>query len=183
MANVFALNQIEKFSDRKIFFDANVLIYLFWPSGSNFWENSYSKAFAKLLRNKNELFVDFLVISETVNRIYRIEYEKYLFKNNYSRQQYSYKYFRNGNEGKSVLSDIYLIVKSSILNHFSVVGKPFEKNDIENFLVVEPLDFVDKAILSICMENNFVLCTNDSDYRYSNIDILTSNPAIVKYNG
>ena len=177
MANRYSLNQIAAISNRKVFFDANVLIYLFWPSGQYNWETNYSNAFASLLRQNNELYVDFLVISEIINRAHRIEYEKHLH-NNIIRQHYSYKKYRDSENGKNALSDIYIVVKDYILSTFSVIGKSFEKNDIRDFLIVEPLDFVDKAILKICMENDYVLCTNDRDYRNANIDLLSSNPAI-----
>ncbi len=179
MANRYLLNQIEEISNRKIFFDANVLIYLFWPSGQHNWERNYSKAFSILLRKKNKLYVDFLVISEIINRAHRIEYEKYLCNNNLKRQKFSYKKFRDSKEGKDVLSDINLVVKDSILKRFYVATKTFNKEEIKNFLIVESLDFIDKAILKICIENDYVLFTNDKDYKNSNVDILSSNPAIV----
>lgn len=179
MANRYLINQIDTLQNRKVFFDANVLIYLFWPSGQFNWERNYSSAFAILLQQNNELFVDFLVLSEIINRAHRIEYEKYLQNNNFTRQQYPYKRFRDSMDGQNALSDIYLIVKDNILTTFSVVGKSFDKDEIQKFLVIEPLDFIDKAIQKTCIENNFILCTNDRDYRNSNIDILTSNPAIL----
>ncbi len=178
MAKRYLLNQVNTIPNRKVFFDANVLIYLFWPSGQYNWEKKYSRAFSLLLHQNNELYVDFLVISEIINRAHRIEYEKYLHNNNFTRQRYPYKRFRDSVEGQDALSDIYIIVKDSILTTFSVIGKSFNKNEIQDFLITEPLDFIDKAILKICSENNYVLCTNDRDYRNSNIDILTSNPAI-----
>jgi hypothetical protein len=43
-----------------------------------------------------------------------------------------------------------LIVETSILNLFTVVGKAFQKADIQSFIEVKPMDFVDKGIVSIC---------------------------------
>jgi len=42
---------------------------------------------------------------------------------------------------------------------------------MEGFLVVEELDFVDKATVSICAENSLVLLTNDKDFKNSGLDI------------
>lgn len=179
MANRYALNQINSIPERRVFFDANVLIYLFWPSGFYRWENYYSSAFASLLRQQNELCVDFLVISEIVNRAHRIEYDKHLLQNNLSKHDLAYKAYRDSIDGQTAFSDIYLIVNENILNLFTVIGRSFTKADIQNFLTIEPLDFVDKAILSTCTENKCVLCTNDKDYGGADIDILTSNPAIL----
>ena len=73
----YSTHNISAVTDRKIFFDANVLLYIFWPSGSFNWENNYSTAYSILLRQGNELVVDFIVISEVINRAIRLEYEKH----------------------------------------------------------------------------------------------------------
>ena len=179
MATKYSLQNITLLRDRKVFFDANVLIYLFWPSGSYQWEKHYSGAFGSLLKQQNELLVDFLVISETVNRAHRLEYEKHLTAANLSKSVFTYKKYRDSAEGQSALSDIYLIIDTNILSRFTVVGKSFTRAEIQSFLVVEPLDFTDKGILLTCKENACVLFTNDQDYKSADIDILTSNPAIL----
>lgn len=155
------------------------MIYIFWPSGAYFWEEKYSSIFAKLLRQKNELVTDFIVISEIVNRAHRLEYNSYLSTNKNNPTTISYKNYRNSLEGKSALSDIYLIIETSILPHFSISNKSFTKVDILSFLHLDSLDFGDKGILAICKKNSFVLLTNDVDFKLSDIDILTSNPKIL----
>ena len=179
MADRYSLSRVNSISGRPVFFDANVLIYIFWPTGLYRWEANYSAVFGQLLRQSNELIVDFLVISEVINRIHRVEYEKYLVVSRLDKTALNYKGYRDSADGQSALADIYLIVETSILSCFTVVGKNFTQADILSFLTVEPLDVMDKAILSICRENSFVLCTNDQDYKSSDIDILTSNPAIL----
>lgn len=180
MATKYTAQNLPVLLNRKVFIDANVLIYIFWPSGSQHWENLYSALFAKLVRQGNELLVDFIVISEVVNRAIRLEYEKYLTANNFTRTALKFKDYRNSNEGQIALADIYLMVETDILKTFTVVGKSFSKAEIQSFLLVETLDFGDKAILSTCQENACVLLTNDVDYKTSNIDILTANPSILK---
>lgn len=171
MATKYTLNQIQLLSARKIFVDANILIYIFWPTGSYAWESNYSTVFGRLLRQQNELFVDFFVISEVVNRILRTEHQKL-------NPSISYKKFRNSSDGISALEDIYLIIKDEILTKFKIQGKSFDKNDIELMLHVDSLDIIDKSIVAICKENNLVLLTNDADYLGSDIDILSSNPKL-----
>ena len=180
MALKYSLNDIPAIHGRQVFFDANVLIYNFWPSGAYPWETNYSRALAELMRQHNELIVDFMVISETVNRAHRLEYDKFLTSNHMTKTDTSYKQYRNGLDGQGALYDIYSMVETNILNHFTVVGKAFSKEDIQSFLVVDPIDFNDKGILMTCQENNFVLLTNDSDFKAANIDILSSNPAILR---
>ena len=179
MAAKYRLQDITQLNGRNIFVDANVLIYLFWPTGQHHFERNYAHAFRNLLRQGNVLFVDFLIISEIVNRAVRAEYEKYLLTHSLKKTELNFKDYRNSQNGKDTLSDIYIIVKNDILGHFNVIEKSYDRGEIENFLVVNELDFIDKAIVSVCSENGLVLLTNDKDFKSSDIDILTGNPNIL----
>lgn len=98
----------------------------------------------------------------------RIEYKKYT---NYER----FKDFRHSYDGQQALDDIYTIVKNDILNSFEIMDKAFNKEEIENLLEMEDADINDLAIESICKENNMILLTNDSDFKYADIDLLSCN--------
>ena len=158
--------------------DANVLIYLFWPTGQYDYEQHYARVFRNLLRQGNNLFVDFLIISEIVNKVIRIEYKNHLRTNSLTEFQLKYKDYRNSQDGKDTLNDIYIIIENNILIRFKIVGKVFTERDIKNFLVVDELDFVDKATVSLCKENALVLLTNDRDFKNADLDILTGNPNV-----
>jgi len=171
MATLYPTNQIQALKSQRIFFDTNVLIYLFWPTGgSPHWERSYASIYRNLLRQNNELVVDFIVISEFINRAMRIELDKFY-------RGMPYKDFRDSANGQSALADIHVIVEGSILNTFTIVGKAFSKAEIQSILVVDTLDFSDKAIVHTCKENGCVLLTNDADFKIADIEILTANPA------
>lgn len=172
MATKYKLQDVSHLNGRDIFFDANVLIYLFWPTGQHFFEKNYARVFRNLLRQGNNLFVDFLVISEIINRIERIEHKK-------SNPTIEFKTFRDSQDGKDVVNDIYIIVENEILKRFNIIGRTFDKQDIQNYLVVDELDFVDKAIVSLCKENMLVLLTNDKDFRNTDIDVLSGNPKLL----
>jgi len=173
MAERYGIKRISEILDRNIFVDANVLIYLNWAvAGNEQYEIDYSSVYLELMKQKNNLFVDFLVISEVVNRILRIEHKK-------QQPNQEFKKFRDSEQGKTILSDIYSIIENRILDGVSIIGKSFSENDIKSFLTVDSLDFIDKGILNICRENNFVLLTNDKDYKNSDIDLLTCNKLIL----
>lgn len=172
MANRYKLEDCSQLGNKEIFFDANVLIYLFWPSGRFHFENNYARVFRALLRQGNTMFIDYLVLSEVINRILRIEHQKF-------NKHLTFKDFRNSSDGKEALSDIYTIVNDEILKRFRITGKSFNGDDIKSFLKVDDLDFVDKAVLSQCKENSMVLLTNDKDFRSADLDILTGNPKIL----
>ncbi len=168
---------IYKLKDKEVFFDANILIYLFWPTGSHKFENHYAMVFSKLLKQENTLIIDFTTISEFINRAIKSEFEKYKI----DKKKYSLKFkeYRNSNIGQESIQDIYEIVKNDIFRRFEVAGKKFLKYDITKMLVLDFLDFGDKAILTICKENDYILLTNDSDFKDSEIDILSSNKDIL----
>lgn len=179
MATKYSTQNIVSLQNRKVFFDANVLIYIFWPSGAYHWESYYSTAFNRLLRQNNGLYVDFIVISEIINRTHRLEYDKHLRSNAISKSALPYKQYRNSADGQTALSDIHLMVETNILDTFTIIGKSFSKAEIQSFLNLAPLDFADKGILLTCQENECVLLTNDIDYKTADVDLLTSNPAIL----
>ncbi|MBP9742522.1 MAG: type II toxin-antitoxin system VapC family toxin [Burkholderiales bacterium] len=170
--------KIGELENRVIFFDANILIYLFWTSGGKKqkeFEDKYATIFLKLLNQKNKLVVDFMIISEMVNRTIKMEYEKYLENRKLTKKECSYKRYRNSLDGKNILADIYQIVGAKIIRNFEFIGKAFTRIDVQNFLAVDQLDFNDKGIVQICQEFNCVLLTNDGDFAAANIDILTAN--------
>jgi predicted nucleic acid-binding protein len=180
MAEKYSLERVADLKDRKVFFDANVFIYLFWPTGENRWIHSYSRLYKELLKQGNAIVTDFLVISEIINRMHRIEHGNYLNRNQLSNQDFKYKQYRDSDTGKQDLSDIFSVVQHEILDNFTILGKSFGKQDIAEFMVIGKLDFNDKAIESICRDNDCVLVTNDADFSETDIDILSANPRLLR---
>lgn len=173
MANRYSPSNIQNIADKKIFFDANILIYLFWASASSSWEDQYARLYTRLNQQNNNFVVDYIVISEFINRAIRIEYDYYLIENTLTKSSFSYKDYRNSQDGQEALNDIYLTVTDEILEEFEVVEKSYSKNDLTMMCTADNLDFSDKAIVKICNENQFVLLTNDTDFSDSCIDILS----------
>jgi hypothetical protein len=180
MCTLYSLNKknINLLTNRKIFCDANVLIELFWQLRPSDLMRNTSKIYGVIVKQKN-LFVDFNVISEFINRTHRIQFLEWKqfegCKQGKANPELDYKKdFKNSPKGKDTLNDIYTIIKN-ILKDFQVIGKAFQGDDLEHFLQLDELDFVDKAIKAICHENNMVLFTNDIDFKNSGIDVLTAN--------
>ena len=172
MATKYRLQEINQLKNSDIFVDANILIYLFWPTGSQDYEQKYASAYNLLLKQGNKLYINFLVVSEVVNVALRIEHKKY---NDSNINKVDFKIYRDSQYGKEVLEDIYTIVKEDILNRSEIIDKALSKEEIEKFLVVEDIDINDKAIVEVCKENNMILLTNDRDFRNTNINLLSCN--------
>jgi predicted nucleic acid-binding protein len=171
--NRFSAQDISSLKDKSIFFDANVIMYIFWPlyPGSHYTQE-YSTIFGSLLKQGNALKLNSVVLSEVINRVARLEYDKYKNANNTS---IHFKEYRDLEEGRSVFQDIYNIIKNEILNVFGFCDKSFTVDDIKALLQVDNTDFNDKLIIEACKENGCLLLTNDSDFKDSDIDILTVN--------
>jgi predicted nucleic acid-binding protein len=179
MKKRFKISDIPSLINKPALFDANVIIYIFWPTGSKDFESKYSSIFAELLKQNTKIYINFIVISEVVNRAIRIEYEKYLLTNNFDKNRYKYKDFRDSLDGQEVVKDVYQVIQKKVVSTFEVIGKIFTKDEIISFLNVDKLDFCDKAIEMLCKENNLVLVTNDSDFINSDLEILTANSKLL----
>ncbi|MFT4072236.1 MAG: PIN domain-containing protein [Dysgonamonadaceae bacterium] len=169
----YTQNDIPKIVDRSLFFDANVLLYLFFTTASNsHWQGVYSNIYRELLNSGNNRFViDPIITSEVINRALREEHRLYIAKNG----DISFKSYRNSQDGKNALTQIYDIFDQIILPRFSIDGKIYDKEEIETLLKVDSLDFNDKLICRLCEEKKYILITNDKDFISSNIDILSAN--------
>lgn len=177
MALRYKNSDIEKLKNKTIFFDANVLIYIFWPiyNSNKNWPKTYSSIFESLLKNKFNMAINIAVISEVFNRVIRFEHKNFCNRDNNSIE---FKAYRNTKDGKDAQKLIYDIIKSKILSCFDLTDKMFSTKEIEELLVLDKLDFNDKIIFSLCKEKNMVLLTNDSDFAQSDIDILSANPKL-----
>lgn len=175
MSNKYKKYNVHTIRNKKIFFDTNILIYILGfgtPTFEN-WEEEYRELYEKLKSQNNIFVVDYIVISEFVNRTIKIEYSKYLFSNNLDKNSLSYKDYRNSSAGQETLKDIYVILNADILDEFEVIEKSYSKDDLKIMCSVDELDFSDKAIIKICEDNQFILFTNDTDFKNSSIDIIS----------
>jgi len=180
MYHKYTTKDIGEFDSRDIFFDANILIYLFWATGKEqrHLENKYATIYSEILKKGLSKYVNFVVLSEVVNRTLRISWEEYLDIKSLSKSELSFKKFRNSKKGIKAQKEIATIINEIIFGDFEVIEDFFSKSDIADFLNIETLDFSDKAILKTCSQHDYILLTHDSDYFDSEIDILTCNSRI-----
>ena len=175
MPNRYRQSDIPQIPNKNVFFDANVLVYIFWPTingGSASPANRYSSMLGTLFKNRFKLYLNSTVVSEVVNRVLRIEYEKYkvVHTNNLT-----FKDYRNSVDGQQVQQDIFDMFNNRIFNLFSIKEKCLTKDMLKSFLTVDSLDFNDKVIVDLCKSNNFVLLTHDKDFANENIDVISAN--------
>lgn len=172
----YSAKNIDILTNRGLFFDANILLFLFFTTTSTIKQQNYSDIFKKLLKQGNNLIIDPIIISEVINRAMR---EEHVLFSNKNKTKSSFKDYRNSNDGKRALERIHNIFDEIILPRFSLDGKIYSKTEIESFLCINDLDFNDKLICKLCEEKNYILFTDDKDFISSSIDILSANSLII----
>jgi predicted nucleic acid-binding protein len=164
----------------KLFFDANVWMYIYGPQGApnDFKTRIYSAALAKAIQAQCCIFTDVLVISEFINRFARIEHQTLLHT---GRAPQDFKSFRNNPGFQPIASAITAAVRN-ILKFTVRLESGFSTIDINAVLTefdVQPSDFNDQIIVGLCLTNQLQLVTHDSDFKGRGVDILTANRKII----
>jgi predicted nucleic acid-binding protein len=166
-------------SGEEVLFDANIWLYLFPPPGNptQAYAKQYSKAVADLLKAKAKPILVPIVLSEYLNRYCRIEWEGY-YKNSYPR----FKKFRQSLDFPQIATPAKSF-SLKILNMSSVCQVDGDRSCLEealNDFSAGGVDFNDALLADLCKKKGFKLLTNDGDFLKGGIEILTSNPTILR---
>lgn len=166
-------------SDEQILVDTNIWLYLFPAPGNpphNFAQQ-YSVAFAKLVSAHAQPVLDPMVLSEYLNRYIRIEWE-----GNYKTTYPNFKNFRNSQAFLSVASAAEIFAKK-ILSFCQIHSIPANELDL-NLALADfssgNIDFNDALLVDICKKRNLKLMTNDGDFQNGGIEVLTTNPRLLR---
>lgn len=164
-------------SEDKMFFDANIWLFLFGPQKPNtYLVNVYSKAFSEIVKANGQIYIDILVVSEIINRWARQEsaiagYTSESFKN-----------FRDSADFKPVAHGITVAVK--IITDFCLrIESGFSMLNVDDLMydyANGDSDFNDQIITEICKGNELTLVTHDGDFRTHEIPILTANTYLLR---
>ncbi len=172
MASRYQTRDLDSLLDNSFFFDTNILLYLFYSHTVDWASKSYSNLYMNMLNKGVKVFIDNTVLSEFINRILRIEYD--------TRMKISpdnivpFKKFRDTIEGQEAVDHANNLVKN-ILKFISIDGEVMNKGDIQSILIVDSLDYNDKIIEHLCENKGYILVTNDTDFKESEIDILSAH--------
>lgn len=180
MPTIYHNRDISSLSNRKVFLDANILMYLFCPIGGyrEVVVNNYSSAFSLLLQNeKIKLIMDFVILSEFINSYLRLAFKLYREQNN---RIYNFKRdYKPTQDYSDNLQILIATIKNDILPYVEWSTYSSTRTDIDTFLntlQTDKSDFNDLHIAQLCRTNNYILMTNDLDFKNMNLDILTTHP-------
>lgn len=149
IAKTYSDKEISLLIGRAIFFDANVLMYIFFDSArqTSHFNKSYTAIYSKLCRQKNDFKISFVVLSEIINSVLRTDFKEQNKLANFN----TFKDYRKSEKGIESLRLIHEVLKNAIeKTKFNIIGENFSKENIYSFLEVNDLDFSDKAIYHIC---------------------------------
>ena len=160
-------------NNKKIFVDANVLIFIFCPisNASKQKISQYSKQLKTFKTDNRELYLDIIVLSEVINRWFRIHFNK-------QNKIKHFKDFRKSPQGQIIYKNIFDNVKKNLLGLFKIVNTSYES--FAHLLNDSHLDFNDNHIKYTCEKSKFILWTDDIDFKNSKLKIISANPKLSK---
>ena len=175
----FDLSAYSFSSEEQILVDTNIWLYLFPASGNppQKFAQQYSTAFANLVSAQAQPVLDPMVLSEYLNRYIRIEWE-----GNYRNTYPKFKNFRNSLDFSAVVSTAATFAKK-IISFCQVHSIPASELDLSMALTnfsSGNVDFNDAILVDICKKRNLKLMTNDGDFQNGGIEVLTTNPRLLR---
>lgn len=172
---VFQIDSYEYTESDAFFIDTNIWLYINAPQPPGDWKTRiYSKALAKILSAKSQIYIDALVISEYINRYARLAHEL-------SKASITFKEFRQSPAFKSAAKDIEISVKG-ILKHCQKTEIGFPSCDINQLLSKfgeGNSDFNDQLMIELCKSKGFKLITHDQDFKECGLTVLTANKRLL----
>lgn len=178
-SKVYDLTSYSFVTGEEILIDTNIWLYLF-PAPKNpqpRFTTSYATAFKKLISAKAQPVLDPIVLSEYLNRYCQIEW-----KGGYISRYSNFKDFRKSSDFRAVVSSAQTFA-SKILNSCKTHSIPANELGLSNAVKIfmsGKVDFNDALLINICKKRSLKLMTNDSDFQSEDIDILTTNPKLLK---
>lgn len=166
-------------SGEQILVDTNIWLYLF-PAPGNPQQSfalQYSAAFSRLVSAQAQPVLDPMVLSEYLNRYCRIEWE-----GNFKSKYQTFKQFRMSTDFLSVVSSAHTFA-AKILSFCQIHSISADQLDLNHALKdfkSGQIDFNDAILVDVCKKRNIKLMTNDADFQHGGIEVLTTNPRLLK---
>ncbi len=161
----------------KLFFDANIWMFIYFPIGNAKKEvvNVYSNIYSRIVTSDIEIYTDIMILSEVINRYLRLQFHIY---NDSAYQKLPFKQYRELDEYREHLEYIYTnVVKRQILKVARVTDCSYTKENLYELLNINntSLDFNDAHLVHQCKTNKFYLLTDDGDFKNEDIKIVSHN--------
>lgn len=164
----------------KLLFDANIWLFIYSPQyrPTDRQAKTYSTALKRMLDAGCTIFLDALVLSEFVNILGRLAYNRLPV----SQRPSDFKAFRNSSAFKATAKNI-----ADSCNRVLQVVTRIESG----FASCDPVDLLDQyeagrsdindlLLAHLCRTHALTLVTDDADFRMSGLPILTANSRLLR---
>lgn len=163
-------------------FDTNILIRLFHPVDYSSKNEVCEELYASILREKSQLLLSSVQISEYINKCIRLQFDLYK-QNNPHASNYQFKQdYRNTRDYKDSMEAILGTIRTDILPYFTTISDGFDAIDPDNiYLSNISYDFNDALLAEIVRAQNAYLVTDDGDFLSYiwDIDVISSNQLLL----
>lgn len=176
MTNIQNTHRFHPKYDDEFLFDTNIWLAVYGPFPSNHWTTKeYSSFLKKLMSSECKIYTNTMIISEFINVWARLEFHQRRINLGLSPKEF--KIFRGMPDFQNIAYEIAQNVRKILniaellddgickLNVASII-KEFEKGDS---------DFNDIVFKEFCQNNKLIFVTNDADFNYNSINIVTAN--------
>lgn len=163
-----------------ILFDANVWIYLQPPSAqpTPWYAKSYSSVLKQILLVGAQPVIEALVLSEYLNRYWRVEWKTWLKQNSALAPQFAdAKAFRLSPHFRSIGAAAIADAKQ-ILTMCDTADTPTQLCNLDDALMefgAGSLDFNDAVLVETCRLRGWKVLTHDRDMVVGGVEVLTTN--------
>ena len=183
MSNIINVNTYNPNENDKLFFDANIWMYLFCPIGGYKRDavKKYSGLLKRVIQSRASIFISSLVLSEFFNAYTRLEFNILKRKDSASYQDFK-KDFRKTDRYKELVTSIKTIIKTKILVLSKRISDKFEDIDLDKvFENIEEADFNDNYYKTLLSGEGIKIVTNDYDFGKVDdaISVITANPKLL----
>lgn len=178
-ALVYPVDEYRYSKNDRLLLDTNIWLFLFGPqyNPSDTRVVTYSAAWKKILDERCKIFIDVLILSEFVNASARYFYNTLPP----SQKPRDFKTFRKSAQFKPIAKGIAADCRR-ILNFCARIDSGFAALDTTGLLndfESGKMDINDQLLLRLCAAKNFILVTDDADFKGRSVKLLTCNRALL----
>ncbi|WP_194972534.1 PIN domain-containing protein [Aquiflexum lacus] len=170
--------------EKKYFLDANVWIFALGnPPGPNTNGVQYIKFLDSLIENESPIYCHTILISEVFNALMRIAFSDYLKMEELKTGTKPKLDFKKDFRGMEEYSNTFKRFQSDFqayLPYFKIIDKEYEYELgylIKNLPVSS--DFNDYLYYEMALDQGLSIVTDDGDFNYSGIEIITENRSLL----
>ena len=180
------VHDLSKYSFSKgerLLLDTNVWIYVhseFPARQPDPFIRAYSDGIKSMQAAQAELITNVTILSEYLNRFCNLQWNS-----QYKCKYPKYKKFRNSNDFAAVAQTAIKSTRQILrLCTWSedIIGAKAIDSVLTNF-VSGNADLSDLLLIELCRENGWKIVTNDGDFRYGSVEIITANRSLLEERG